>query len=348
MNKSTKNIFAIAIIALLSLQSYTADAQNRIDNQGRRQGHWIKTDKDGSRIFEGEFKDGKEVGIFNYYYPDGTLKIRNTFTDPGRYCKHEAFDRQGRLLATGFYNQKNRDGEWRYYSQEGKLVKIAGYRMGIKEGTHVVFNSNGDTAEISNWKDNRRHGRWWKRIGEKGWITGRYENGLMQGRLVEYDNEGRLVSDGNYLNGEKHGAYRHYEQGRCTVEESWHEGALAERKILLNCPDERWQSVFGIAYFMPKGKSANGTIVYLNDGNKLVCNDSPDAVNFRVGRDQFVIIDRKSQLMANTGSIVGITKDSEGRDILELLPKPPFSVYPDQECLKMVKSLKRIDQLDEE
>ena len=333
------------IILCMSLNCY---AQNKIDNQGRRQGHWIKTDKDGSRIFEGDFKDGKEIGVFNYYYPDGTLKIRNTFTEPGRYCKHEAYDEKGRLLATGFYNQKNRDGEWRYYSQDGKLVKIAGYRMGIKEGAHIIFNSNGDTAEIANWKDNHRHGRWWKRIGEKGWIEGRYENGLMQGRLVEYDGQGRLVSDGNYLNGAKHGRYRRFENGRCTVDESWQNGTLADRKILLNCPAERWQSIYGIAYYMPKGKSATGTIVYLNDGTKLVCTDTPDAINERVGRNQFVIIDRKAQLMSNIGSIIDITKDGDGRAILELQPKPPFTVFPDEECLKMVRSLKRIDQLDEE
>lgn len=346
MISSTMKLKLISLIILcMSLNCY---AQNKIDNQGRRQGHWIKTDKDGSRIFEGDFKDGKEIGVFNYYYPDGTLKIRNTFTEPGRYCKHEAYDEKGRLLATGFFNQKNRDGEWRYYSQDGKLVKIAGYRMGIKEGAHIIFNSNGDTAEIANWKDNHRHGRWWKRIGEKGWIEGRYENGLMQGRLVEYDGQGRLVSDGNYLNGAKHGRYRRFENGRCTVDESWQNGTLADRKILLNCPAERWQSIYGIAYYMPKGKSATGTIVYLNDGTKLVCTDTPDAINERVGRNQFVIIDRKAQLMSNIGSIIDITKDGDGRAILELQPKPPFTVFPDEECLKLVRSLKRIDQLDEE
>ena len=82
----------IVLLALLCAATL-CQAQNKIDNQGRRQGHWIKTDKDGSRIFEGTFVDGKETGEFKYFYPDGTLKIRNTFTIPGRYCRHEAYGR---------------------------------------------------------------------------------------------------------------------------------------------------------------------------------------------------------------------------------------------------------------
>ncbi len=337
--------YRVIVLALLCI-GFACNAQNKIDKQGRRQGHWIKTDKDGSRIFEGDYQDGKETGTFNYYYPDGTIKIRNTYTIPGKYCKHEAYDEKGRLLATGFYNQKNRDSVWNIYNEDGRLVKTASYKMGIKHGTHIVFDSKGDTAEISTWKDNHRDGRWWKRIGEKGWITGRYEIGLMQGRLVEYDGSGHLVREGFYKDGAKNGSYRYYENGNRTVDETWQDGTLAERKIALHTPAEIWQSVFGIAYFMPTGNS--GVRVYLNDGSKLNCNDPVDVINERVGHETFVLIDRKSRLMANIGSIVGIEKDSEGRETLELLPKPPFTVFPDEECIKMVRSLKRLDQLDEE
>jgi len=335
------------ILALLALCfAINCAAQNKIDNKGRRQGHWIKTDKDGSRIFEGTFVDGKETGVFNYYYSNGKLKIRNTFSDPGRYCKHEAFDENGRLLATGFYNQKNRDSVWNFYNEEGRLVKTASYKMGIKHGTHIVFTSKGDTAEVATWRDNHRDGRWWKRIGEKGHIEGRYEKGLMQGKLIEYDGEGRLVREDNYRNGAKHGSCHHYEQGQMTVDENWQEGTLTERKILLHTPSEKWVSIFAIAYLMPKG--LNGTTVYLNDGTKLNCSDMPDIINERAGHEQFVLIDRRSRAMANIGSIIDIKKDADGREVLELLPKPPFTVFPDEECVKMVSSLKRIDQLDEE
>ena len=328
----------IIFLALVCI-GFACNAQNKIDNQGHRQGHWVKTDKDGSRIFEGDYVDGKETGTFNYYYPDGTLKIRNTYTIPGRYCHHEAYDEKGHLLATGFYNQKNRDSVWHFYNEDGKLLKVAGFKMGVKQGAHIILDASGDTAEISTWNDNHRHGRWWKRIGQKGYITARYENGLMQGRLVEYNDNGQMIREGFYKDGQKDGTYRYYENGTRTVDEVWQQGTLADRKILLHTPTEHWQSVFGIAYYMPKGSS--GTTVYLNDGSKLACSDNADDIGERVGRDLFVLIDMKSRLMANIGSVVGVSKDEDGRETLELSPKAPFTIFPDEKCIKIIKTLKR-------
>lgn len=344
MKRSICIIAIVAIFSFLSHPNSSLVAQNKVDKQGKRQGHWIKTDKDGSRIFEGDFKDGLEVGTFNYYYPNGTLKIRNTYTIPGRFCHHEAYNEKGQKIATGYYNQKNRDSVWHIYNEEGRLVKIASYKMGVKQGAHVIFNASGDTAEVSNWNDNHRHGRWWKRIGSKGYITGTYVNGLMQGKLTEYGEDGKLLRQGNYKNGMKDGKYCYYEGGKMTVEENWQNGALSERKILLHCPSERWVSVFSMAYFMPKG--SNGTTVYQNDGTKLQCTEGLDIVNQRAGQETFVLIDTKSRVMASTGSIMGITKDADGRAILELQPKAPFTIFPDEDCIRLVQSLKRSDQLD--
>ena len=62
-------------------------AQNQTDSQGRRQGHWTKTDKQGAKIYEGTFVDGLETGVFTYYYSDGSVRIRNTYTVPGKICQ---------------------------------------------------------------------------------------------------------------------------------------------------------------------------------------------------------------------------------------------------------------------
>jgi len=334
----------IIVLALLCI-GFACNAQNKIDKQGRRQGHWIKTDKDGSKIFEGDFKDGKEVGTFNYYYPNGNLRIRNVFTEPGRYCSHEAYDEQGHLLARGFYNQKNRDGIWHYYNEKGLEVKTASYKMGVKHGTHIIFTSNGDTAEVSTWNDNHRHGRWWKRIGEKGWITASYTNGILSGKLVEYDDNGKLVQQGTYnKEGRKDGSYRYYEGGNMTIDETWDNGLLRSRKILFHTPQPNWVAHTSLAYFMPKG---NGTRVYLNDGKVLSASESLESILNRVGEEQFVIIDKKNRVYASRTSIAGLKVDAEGRQVLDLVPTPAFTIYPDEECIKMVKSLQRVDELDQ-
>lgn len=334
----------IIILALMALTAVSG-AQNVVDKQGRKQGHWIKTDNQGAKIFEGNFKNGLEVDTFTYFYPSGTVRIRNTYTTPGKICKHEAYDEKGHMIATGRYNQKNRDGEWRLFNEEGKLVKIANYKMGVRDGLQVIFNSNGDTAEVSNWTDNHRNGRWWKRIGEKGWITGNYVKGGLEGLVMEYDQDGTKMREGQYKDGLKHGAYKFFEKGKLTVDESWNHGVLLDRKVLLSGSKDKYVSIFGIAYIYPKG--TNKSVVMMMDGTSMACNESVDVIEARTGSDLFVIIDKKSRVSSNKSCIQGLAKDDEGRTILSLDPKPAFTIYPDEECQKTVLSLQRLDQLDE-
>ena len=218
--------------------------------------------------------------------------------------------------------------------------------MGIKEGIHIIFTSNGDTAEVCTWKDNHRNGRWWKRIDEKGWITGTYVNGGLEGRVLEYDNSGRMVRDGNYLHGAKHGRYRYLSGGVVTIDESWDHGIMRDRKVLLHTPSPTYVSIYAIAYFYPKGSTKS--VVMKKDGTTLQCDDTPEAIFARTGQDLFYTIDKKNRVAANRTCILGITQDNDGREIISLDPKPAFSIFPDEDVKKMIESLQRLDELDED
>ena len=335
MKKSTLIATALLLLAL------GAEAQNTVDKQGRRQGHWVRTDKDGTKLFEATYIDGLEVGTSTYYYADGTVRIRNTFTEPGVRCMHEAYDEQGRMLAMGEYCQRNRDGEWKFFATDGRLIKEAHYKMGIKEGRHVIFDKKGDTAEVAHWRNNQRHGRWWKRIGEKGYVTGNYVNGSMEGRLVEYDDQGQLAREGYYQNGLKHGTYRFFENGRLAVDERWNHGMISDRKILLLTPEAQFVSIFDIAALAAQGK--NRVVVVLTDGTKVVAQESADVVYDRLGNERFTLANRKSRILVARDAVQRIGKDNEGREVLLMEPQPDFAIFPDEDCVKMVNA-KRYDE----
>ncbi len=68
----------LILAGLLQLLFFAALAQeitdnhiNKADAQGRRQGVWRVYDDDGNLKFTGEYINGKPVGVFNYYYPEG-------------------------------------------------------------------------------------------------------------------------------------------------------------------------------------------------------------------------------------------------------------------------------------
>lgn len=330
-----KTVLLLATAMLLT--SIDAVAQNKIDNQGRRQGHWIRTDKDGSLIFEGDFRDGLETGTFTYYYHDGTVRMRNTYIVDGTVCNHEAYDEQGHLLARGRYNRHNRDGHWTFYNEAGRVVKEADYNMGVKDGTHIVFGANNDTAEVTTWHNNRRHGRWWKRIGTNGYITGTYQEGGLQGTLLEYDDNGQLVREGKYSNGLKHGANRYFEDGTLVVDERWNNGILLDRRVLLLTPDTQYISLLDIALLAPQGK--HRVLVILKDGTKLTSQQSADELYPRLGNDFLSLANRKSRILVATASIQGLSEEADGRTILLLDPQPDFTIFPDEDGIKMFRSL---------
>ncbi len=326
----------LLLLGALLLTSLSATAQNQIDRQGRRQGHWVRLDKDGTKIYEGDFIDGMETGTFTYFYPNGTVRMRNTYTVPGVRCSHEAFDEQGHLLARGNYDRRNRDGQWQFFAEDGRIVKEAEYRMGVKDGLHVIYTQKGDTAEVTHWRDNHRDGRWWKRIGTNGYITGTYVAGGLEGRLVEYDEQGLLCREGHYSQGLKHGSYRFFEQGKLTVDERWEHGMMADRRVRLLTPDEEFVSIHDIACLAPQGKSK--VVVLLNDGTKKTTLESAELLFDRIGDELFDCANRKSRIMVARRAVQGVGKDKEGRDILLMEPQPDFSIFLDEDGIKMVRS----------
>ena len=333
------------LFVALMLVGMACQAQNQIDKQGHKQGHWVKTDKQGAKIYEGTFVDDMETGTFTYYYPNGTIRIKNEYTVPGKICKHEVYDKAGHKLATGIFNQKNRDGLWQFYSENGKLIKLTTYKMGVRHGLQVIFTPNGDTAEVCTWYDNRRNGRWWKRIGKQGYITATYVMGGIEGRLVEYDDNNQLVQEGFYTKGERNGLWKHYENGQLVVKERYEMGVSRDREVRLLLPEERFVSIYDISYMAPMGKKK--AYVYLNNGTKLIDEEPAETLYGHVGNYRFTLANRDSRIMVATNLIVGTVFDEEGREILSLDPAPDFKVFPDEDCMKMLKSLQLQKQTQE-
>ena len=61
------------VLLVLLMAGLACQAQNQIDKQGRRQGHWLKTDKQGAKVYEGDFVDGMETGTFTYFCVDPAI-----------------------------------------------------------------------------------------------------------------------------------------------------------------------------------------------------------------------------------------------------------------------------------
>ena len=328
------------IVLILSVLPLFAVAQNQIDKQGRRQGPWTKVDKNNRKIYEGTFKDDHETGVFTYFYPNGAVRMKNTFTPDGKYCSHEVYSEKGHLLATGFYNQKNRDSVWHIYNEDGALVKINRYRMGVKWGTFYTFSPEGDTLEIFTWKDNKRHG-YARRVTREGYVEMHYVDGLLHGPMAEYAN-GKRIKEGQFENALRVGEWKRWIKGTLSVKENWRDGMLIDRKVLVLAIDvPKFVSTKEIAYFHKSGNS--NTVIMLRDGKQMSSNEDFDSFSDKIGTENFVIVDRKNKVVAANDCVKGLSKDSEGRTILELNPQTRFNIFVDEkkdaDLIKMVEYL---------
>ena len=147
-----------------------------------------------------------------------------------------------------------------------------------------------------------------------------------------------MVREGHYVNGDRDGHFIYYESGKRVVDETWRAGVMRDKQVRLLVPEEMFVSIYDIYYMAPQGK--NKTVVYLHDGTKLVDQEESERLYAHVGDGRFTLANKEARIMVATDLIVGTTHDSEGREILSLDPKPDFDIFPDEDCMKMLHSLK--------
>lgn len=181
-----------AILAFLMTCCFVANAQefNRTDSQQRRQGKWVDYYANGQLRYEGQFKNGKCQGEFKYYDEQGHLKATNTYDRSGDKALNKTYAPNGTMIATGYYVNQKKDGEWRYFSHDnGVLILVEENRNGKVHGNSKVYYETGTLMMERQFVDDR-----------------------MEGHAKIYYPSGALKEEGNYHNGEKTGIWKAYNE----------------------------------------------------------------------------------------------------------------------------------------
>jgi antitoxin component YwqK of YwqJK toxin-antitoxin module len=217
----------------MSFYAFSQDSINHTDASGRKQGVWRKLDKDGHKLYEGQFTNGVPSGIFRYYYSDGNLKALSVLSDDGKSARTESFAKNGRKIAEGNYRDEKKDSTWRYYSDyDGVLLSEESYSAGVKNGTSKTFFPNGSIAELINYKDGKKEGEWIQYFDDgKLKFKGAYINDEKDGPFTGYYPNGKINLSGAYKAGHKDGTWTFYEEnGEVMRSEKYSEGALIKEK----------------------------------------------------------------------------------------------------------------------
>ncbi|RXQ97606.1 hypothetical protein EO244_01615 [Ancylomarina salipaludis] len=195
----------IISLALLFLFSLSISAQNKKDEQGRKQGYWENTTPMGKKIYAGYFKDGYPDGEMIRYHDNGTIKARLVFTNEGKKATAKLYNTYEQLSAIGNYSNKKKDSLWQYFDKNEQIRIQEYYENGEKDGLSTYYYPNGQVYETYEYQNDLKNGKWirYDKFGNKV-ISAHYSNGKLNDAFTTYYNNGIIKIDGFYKNGKRH------------------------------------------------------------------------------------------------------------------------------------------------
>lgn len=242
-----KQILTLLLIVFCSMSW----SQNKVDSQGRKQGTW-KIAYPHSNIFkyEGQFKDGKPIGQFIYYYESGRLQSVVNFKADGKTAYNVMYhESSGRVMAKGKYYEQKKDSVWVYFDNVGNLKSQENYKNGVLDGQQILYyepyNGKYRVARSQYYKNGVKHGQYKEYYpNTKLKAEGNYVDGNFDGVVKFYYGNGNLERVERYKYAVKHGWWIFYdEEGHATGKTLFWEGRalkgqeLEEKAALLKAED---------------------------------------------------------------------------------------------------------------
>jgi antitoxin component YwqK of YwqJK toxin-antitoxin module len=201
---------------------FSAQKINQFDANKQRTGLWKKYYKNNRIRYTGQFKNGKEVGVFRFYDISDSRNptIIKTFSNTNDSVSVAFYSLKRTLKSKGFFIGKKRVGEWKYFFSDAKLMSIEFYSDGKLEGELINYYPNGKPAEITAYKNGLKNGLS-KKYSSDGILIEEvhFKNGKPNGLAKYFELSGNLKEKGMYKDGKKAGKWEYYMDGEIATDE---------------------------------------------------------------------------------------------------------------------------------
>lgn len=205
----------IITIAFLLVISVTAICQstgefNKTDQQGKKQGHWIKKYPNGLVQYEGTFNDDHPVGEFKRYYEDKKLKSVLSYSIDGKEVSAIIYHPNGYISSQGKYINQLKEGKWKFFSSsiDGYLIQEEEYLNNLRNGISLKFFPDSTLAEKVNYLNDLREGEWLQYFESgKPFLRSFYSAGMLNGKFEVWFENGKTEYTGFYKNNLRDGKW---------------------------------------------------------------------------------------------------------------------------------------------
>lgn len=210
---------------------------NFTDENGLKQGKWIKKFENGNIYYEATFRNNKPVGEFIRYYISGkpvsvlyyhenSDSVDAVFYHPNEY-----------LAAKGSYIGQKKEGKWVFYSSREKDCVICreSYINNLKEGKSIKYHLNGNIAEELLYVNDIKQGEWIQYYTDGVMcIKSSYTDNMIDGKFETFHLNGKKEIIGTYINDVRNGEWVFFnEDGSPKRTINYHNGVAENDKELI-------------------------------------------------------------------------------------------------------------------
>jgi len=212
----------------------------------KKNGFFKEYDKDGNLVIVEKYLDGllqenvaelAELEVRTEYFPSGRVKIiatykddkaegvRREYNEDGSIARAYIFEK-GIMRGEGIMDEDgSKEGDWKEYFLNGNLRAQGKYKDNKRIGEWVFYHINGNVEQKGSYNDNGHPDAYWQWFYADGMPLREenYYNGVLDGDVIEYSEEGDTVMFGSYLEGKEEG-YWIYKVGDSREEGKYFEG----------------------------------------------------------------------------------------------------------------------------
>jgi antitoxin component YwqK of YwqJK toxin-antitoxin module len=185
-----------------------ADKINRYDSRGKKRGVWMEFHQNGVVAMEGYYSNGKKNGIFKTFDKKGDLLSLEKYRNDELVIDGEesvildirnTYFPDGTIKTSGGYVEGKKEGTHRIYDKEGNIVSAEIYSTDVKMGEGVVDKKGNFQGP-------------WKLFYETGQLKaeGMYENSQREGDWTFYHKNGEIEHRAKYAEGKPQGVWKWY------------------------------------------------------------------------------------------------------------------------------------------
>ena len=227
-----KRVFIVLLISVVFLPTAVAQKINRLDANGKRHGIWKKYYANKRIRYQGQFRNGREIGVFKFYdvtHSNFPTAIKE-FSKDSKSAYVKFYTLKGKLRSEGRMIGKKREGEWKYYFPSGKIFSEEFYVDGKLDGDIKNYYSNGKLTSITQYKNGLKEGTV-KKYANSGILIEKvlFVNDTLEGLAQYFDLKGNIKEKGIYKAGKRFGKWEFYIDGE-VVSEKEKKKALNENK----------------------------------------------------------------------------------------------------------------------